>query len=130
MSVSVLGAFLAFFPIAVGTLRGLQSPPAGVARADGQLRRRRGGSTLFKLRFPAAVPYLVPALQAGGAAGAVVGVVVAEISTGLRGGIGRLIIEYVGRPPAIRPRSTPPCSAPPCLGLVDGRARGRASTRC
>jgi NitT/TauT family transport system permease protein len=29
-----------------------------------------------------------------GATGAVIGVVVAEISTGLKGGIGRLIIEY------------------------------------
>ena len=55
LSASVLGAFLAFFPVAVGTLRGLQSPPADVARADGQLRRDVA-QTLFKLRFPAAVP--------------------------------------------------------------------------
>ena len=49
--------------------------------------------TLFKLRFPAAVPYLVPAMRLAASA-AVVGVVVAEISTGLRGGLGRLILEY------------------------------------
>jgi NitT/TauT family transport system permease protein len=49
--------------------------------------------SLFKLRFPAAVPQIVPALRLAATA-AVVGVVVAEISTGLRGGIGRLIIEY------------------------------------
>jgi NitT/TauT family transport system permease protein len=49
--------------------------------------------TLFKLRFPAAIPYMVPAFKLG-ASGAVIGVVVAEISTGLKGGIGRLIIEY------------------------------------
>ena len=49
--------------------------------------------TLFRLRFPAAVPYMVPALKLG-AAGAVIGVVVSEISTGLRGGIGRLVIEF------------------------------------
>jgi NitT/TauT family transport system permease protein len=35
----------------------------------------------------------VPALRLGAAA-AVVGAVVAEISTGRRGGIGRLVIEY------------------------------------
>ncbi len=52
--------------------------------------------TLFKLRFPAAVPYIVPALKLG-AAGSVIGVVVAEISTGLRGGIGRLVIEFMRR---------------------------------
>ena len=39
------------------------------------------------------MPYLVPALKLA-AASAVVGAVVAEISTGTRGGIGRLIIEY------------------------------------
>lgn len=92
MSAAVLGAFLAFFPIAVGTLRGLKSPSAASLELMQSLAApwRR---TLVKLRFPAAVPYIVPALKLGGAA-AVVGVVVAEISTGLRGGIGRLIIEY------------------------------------
>jgi NitT/TauT family transport system permease protein len=49
--------------------------------------------TLIKLRFPAALPYLFPALRLAGAA-AVVGAVVGEISTGTRGGVGRLIIEY------------------------------------
>ena len=49
--------------------------------------------TLWKLRFPAAVPYLVPALKLA-AASAVIGVVVAEISTGLNGGVGRLIVVY------------------------------------
>jgi NitT/TauT family transport system permease protein len=36
---------------------------------------------------------MIPAFKLG-ASGSVVGVVVAEISTGLKGGIGRLIIEY------------------------------------
>jgi len=48
---------------------------------------------LWKLRFPSSVPYLVPALKVSAAA-SVVGTVVAEISTGVRGGIGRLIVEY------------------------------------
>jgi NitT/TauT family transport system permease protein len=45
------------------------------------------------LKLPASVPFLVPALRLA-AAGAVVGTIVAEISTGLDGGIGRLIITY------------------------------------
>jgi NitT/TauT family transport system permease protein len=49
--------------------------------------------TLLKLRLPAAMPYLLPALKLA-AASSVVGAVVAEISTGTKGGIGRLIIEY------------------------------------
>jgi NitT/TauT family transport system permease protein len=92
LSASVLGAFLAFFPIAVGTLRGLSSAPAAAL----ELMESYASSwrqTLTKLRFPAAVPYMVPAFKLG-ASGSVVGVVVAEISTGLKGGIGRLIIEY------------------------------------
>lgn len=92
LSASVLGAFLAFFPISVGTLRGLTSAPAAAV----ELMSSYAASwrqTLWKLRFPAAVPYMVPAFKLG-ASGSVIGVVVAEISTGLKGGIGRLIIEY------------------------------------
>jgi NitT/TauT family transport system permease protein len=92
MSAAVIGSFLAFFPIAVGALRGLKSPgEAGLELMDSYAASWR--QTLFKLRFPAAVPYLVPALKLAGSA-SVVGVIVAEISTGLKGGIGRLIITY------------------------------------
>ena len=92
LSASVLGAFLAFFPISVGSLRGLTSAPnAAVEMMSSYAATWR--QTLWKLRFPAAVPFMVPAFKLG-ASGAVIGVVVAEISTGLKGGIGRLIIEY------------------------------------
>ena len=92
MSVAVLGAFLAFFPVAVGCLRGFAAaPPAAV-----ELMRSYAASwwsTFRRLRFPHAVPQMVPALKLA-ATGSVIGVVVAEISTGLRGGIGRLIVDY------------------------------------
>jgi NitT/TauT family transport system permease protein len=92
LSAAVLGAFLAFFPVAVGTLKGLTStPPASLELMDSYAASWR--QTLFKLRFPAALPFMVPALKLAATA-SVVGVVVAEISTGLAGGIGRLIIEY------------------------------------
>lgn len=92
LSAAVLGAFLAFFPVAVGTLRGLTStPPASLELMDSYAASWR--QTLFKLRFPAAVPYFVPSLKLAATA-SVVGVVVAELSTGLAGGVGRLIIEY------------------------------------
>ena len=91
-SVMFIAAYLAFFPVSVGALRGLQAPsPTAI-----ELMRSYGaspGQTTRKLRFPASVPYLVPALKVSAAA-AVVGTVVAEISTGVRGGIGRLLIEY------------------------------------
>jgi NitT/TauT family transport system permease protein len=92
LSAAVLGAFLAFFPVAVGTLKGLNSTPA----TSLELMHSYAASwrtTLWKLRFPSAFPYMVPALRLAATA-SVVGVVVAEISTGLAGGVGRLIIEY------------------------------------
>jgi NitT/TauT family transport system permease protein len=92
MSVAVIAAYLAFFPVAIGGLRGLQAPaPEAVELMDSYAAT--SGQTLFKLRFPAAMPYLLPALKLA-AASSVVGAVVAEISTGTKGGIGRLIIEY------------------------------------
>ena len=92
MTVSLIAAYLAFFPVAVGLLRGLQSPSA----AGVELMRSYAAGwwrTFLKLRLPAALPFLFPALRLAGAA-AVVGAVVGEISTGTRGGIGRLVIEY------------------------------------
>jgi NitT/TauT family transport system permease protein len=92
-SVCVLAAFLAFFPVAVGTLRGLQSAPRAALElmdsyAAGWWR------TLVKLRFPAAVPHMMPALKLA-ATLSVVGVIVSEISTGIRGGIGRAVLSYL-----------------------------------
>ncbi|GAA0927826.1 ABC transporter permease [Pseudonocardia zijingensis] len=91
-SVMVIASYLAFFPVAVGMLRGLNSP----AKADVELFRTLAASwwtTLLRLRLPASVPFLLPAVRLAAAA-SVVGAIVAEISTGTRGGIGRLIIEY------------------------------------
>ena len=92
MSVSVIAAYLAFFPVAVGMTRGLKSPSA--VHAD-YFRCSAAGwwRTLIRLKLPSSVPFLVPSLRLA-AAGAVVGTIVAEISTGLEGGIGRLIITY------------------------------------
>ena len=91
-SVVVISAFLAFCPVAVGLLRGLQAPSA----LTEELFTSYAASwrqQLLRLRLPASLPFVVPALRLA-AAQAVVGAIVAEISTGTRGGIGRLIIEY------------------------------------
>lgn len=92
-SVCVLAAFLSFFPVAVGTLRGLVSAPA----ASLELMDSYAASwttTLVKLRFPAALPHMIPALKLA-ATLSVVGVIVSEISTGIQGGIGRAVISYL-----------------------------------
>src|SRR4051794_30092060 len=92
MSVSVIAAYLAFFPVAIGALRGLASPPP-VQTELLACYAASWSQTLLRLRLPASIPYLIPALKLAAAA-AVIGAIVAEISTGLPGGIGRLIISY------------------------------------
>jgi len=91
-SVCVLAAFLAFFPISIGTLRGLKSAPAAAVELMDSYAAS-WTTTLFKLRFPAAMPHIVPALKLA-ATLSVVGVIVSEISTGIRGGIGRAVLSY------------------------------------
>jgi NitT/TauT family transport system permease protein len=91
-SVMFIAAYLAFFPMSVGALRGLKAPTA----TSLELMRSYAASPnqmLTKLRFPSSIPFLIPAMKVSAAA-AVVGTVVAEISAGVRGGIGRLVIEY------------------------------------
>jgi NitT/TauT family transport system permease protein len=91
-SVMVIASYLAFFPIAVGALRGLAGPSGASVELFTSLAAG-WWTTLRRLRLPAAVPAIIPAVRLAAAA-AVVGAIVAEISTGTRGGIGRLIIEY------------------------------------
>lgn len=94
-SVAVIASYLAFFPVAIGALRGLGAPDA--IHVD-LMRSYAAGywATLFRLRLPAAVPHLLPALRLA-AANAVVGAVVAEVSIGMRGGIGRMILQLAGQ---------------------------------
>ena len=91
-SVVAISAFLASCPVALGALRGLQAPGGAEQELFTSLAATRR-QTLLRLRLPACVPFLVPALRLA-AAQAVVGSIVAEISTGTRGGIGRLVLEY------------------------------------
>ncbi|HEY0260063.1 MAG TPA: ABC transporter permease subunit [Lacisediminihabitans sp.] len=92
MSVALIASYLAFFPVSVGALRGLGSPDT----AHVELMRSYAAGwwkTLLRLRLPASVPYLLPALRLA-AANAVIGTVVAEVSIGLAGGVGRMMVEY------------------------------------
>jgi NitT/TauT family transport system permease protein len=115
-SVAVIAAYLAFFPVAVGMLRGLKAPDA--THLD--LMRSYGTgwwATLLRLRLPASVPYLLPALRLA-AASAVIGTVVAEVSIGLRGGIGRLIIEYAQSAGGDPAKSWAPIFGAVAIGLI------------
>jgi NitT/TauT family transport system permease protein len=116
MSVAVIASYLAFFPVAVGALRGLQSPDtlhrelfAGYAASWTQ--------ELIHLRLPASVPHLLPALRLA-ATSAVLGVVVAEVSTGMPGGIGRMILEFANFASSDPAKPWAPIFGAVLLGLI------------
>jgi NitT/TauT family transport system permease protein len=116
MSVALIASYLAFFPIAIGALKGLQSPDT----VHTELMHSYAAGyrqTLLKLRLPASVPYLLPALRLG-AANAVIGAVVAEVSTGLQGGIGRILVQFAGQASGDPAKAWGPIFGAVLLGLV------------
>jgi NitT/TauT family transport system permease protein len=127
-SVAVIAAYLAFFPVAVGALRGLRSPDAthlDLLHAYG-VGWWRG---LVLLRLPSSVPYLLPALRLA-AASAVIGEVVAEASIGLRGGVGRLVIEYAQSAGGDPAKPWAPIFGAVAVGLVSAGAVGVIGLLC
>lgn len=116
LSVAVIGSYLAFFPVAIGALRGLNAPER--IHLDLMHSYAVGyGATLRKLRLPAAVPHLLPAMRLAAAA-AVVGVVVAEVSIGMRGGLGRMLIQFAGQASADPAIPWAPIFGAVLLGLI------------
>lgn len=116
MSVALIASYLAFFPIAIGALKGLQSPDT----IHTELMHTYGvgwWKTLVRLRLPASVPFLLPSLRLA-AANAVVGVVVAEVSIGMQGGIGRLLIQFAGQASGDPAKAWGPIFGAVALGLL------------
>lgn len=116
LSIAVIASYLAFFPVAVGMLRGLENPDR--IHLDLMDTYAAGyWQTLLRLRLPAAVPHLMPALRLA-AANAVVGTVVAEVSIGMRGGIGRMLIQLAGQASSDPAAPWGPTFGAIALGLV------------
>ncbi len=95
MSVAIIAAYLTFFPVAVNGIRGLHSaqPEAFELMRSYAVKPRQ---ELIRLRLPASMPYLFSAFKLA-ATIAVVGAIVGEISAGVPGGLGRLILDFAGR---------------------------------
>lgn len=95
MSVAIIATYLVFFPVAVNGIRGLHSPqPEALELMQSYAAKPR--QELVKLRLPASMPYLFSAFKLAATA-AVVGAIVGEISAGVPGGLGRLILDFAGR---------------------------------
>lgn len=94
---SIIAAYLSFFPVTVGMVKGLRSPDP--LQLD--LMRTYSASrvqTFFKLRIPASVPFLFASLKVGVAA-SLVGTVVAELTKSEDGGFGARLLagSYYGQ---------------------------------
>lgn len=94
---AIISAYLSFFPVVVGMVKGLRSPDA----MQMDLLRTydaSGAQTFWKLRLPASLPFLFPSLKVGVAA-SLVGAIVAELSISQDGGLGARMLNgsYYGQ---------------------------------
>ncbi len=92
-----ISAYLCFFPVAIGMVKGLRSPD--VMQQD--LMRTYNASAsqvLWKLRMPAALPFFFASLKVSVAI-ALTGAIVAELPTGAVAGIGARLLNgsYYGQ---------------------------------
>jgi NitT/TauT family transport system permease protein len=92
LRVAVIAAYLTFFPVTVNTLRGLNS----VEPIALELMHSYAASSwaiLWKLRVPAALPYLFAALKVSATA-SVVGAIIGEAPSSIPDGLGGAIINF------------------------------------
>ncbi|MFD0979379.1 ABC transporter permease [Tropicimonas aquimaris] len=98
---AIISAYLCYFPVLVGMVKGLRAPTASqldLLRTYNASQRE----TFFKLRLPASLPYLFTSLKIG-IASALVGTIVGELPTGAISGLGARILigDQFGTPLAI-----------------------------
>lgn len=92
-----ISTYLSFFPVAVGMVKGLRSPE----RSHIDLMHTYSASapqTLWKLRIPAAMPYLFTSMKVAIAI-SMVGAIVGELPTGAVAGLGARLLagSYYGQ---------------------------------
>jgi NitT/TauT family transport system permease protein len=91
-AVSLIAAFLTFFPVAINSLRGLKSADPRAL----ELMRSYAASTwsvLWKVRFPASLPFLFAALKVSATA-SVVGAIIGELPASIQEGLGGAILNF------------------------------------
>jgi NitT/TauT family transport system permease protein len=91
-AVAVISAYLTFFPVAINTLRGLQSANA---RALELMRSYAANdwTILWKLRVPASMPFVFSALKVAATA-SVVGAIIGELPSSITNGLGGAILNF------------------------------------
>src|SRR5918992_1004112 len=91
-SVSVISAYLTFFPVAINTLRGMTSADP---RALELMRSYAAGplEILWKLRLPSSLPFLFAAFKISATA-SVVGAIIGELPASIQDGLGGAILNF------------------------------------
>ena len=91
-SVVIVATYLSFFPVTIAMLRGLRSPdPRALELMRSYAASKR--AVLWKVRFPASLPYLMTALKITATA-SIVGAIVGEGSGSLQAGLGRALVFF------------------------------------
>lgn len=92
LSVSIISAYLTFFPVAINTLRGLRSPdPTAMELMRSYAAKPR--QVLWKLQVPSALPYIFTALKVSATA-SVIGALIGELPAGFQNGLGRALLTF------------------------------------
>jgi NitT/TauT family transport system permease protein len=90
--VSVIAAYLTFFPVTMNTIRGLRSvDPTALELMHSYAAR--GWTILWKLRVPSALPYIFTALKIAATA-SVVGAIIGEQTASITNGLGGAILNF------------------------------------
>jgi NitT/TauT family transport system permease protein len=91
-SVSIISAYLTFFPVTINTLRGLTSVDP---RALELMRSSAANplQILWKLRMPTSLPYLFAAFKISATA-SVVGAIIGELPASIQDGLGGAILNF------------------------------------
>ena len=95
---AVIAAYLSFFPVVVGMVKGLRSPE-GMQLDLLRTYHSSNSQGFWKLRLPASTPYLFASLKIGISA-SLIGTIVAELPTGAKAGFGArmLVGDQYGQP--------------------------------
>jgi NitT/TauT family transport system permease protein len=90
---SLISMYLCFFPVTIGMVKGLTSPEVFHLDLMHTYNASRS-EILWKLRFPASVPFLFTSLKVAIAI-ALTGAIVGELPTGAQGGLGsRMLVGF------------------------------------
>ena len=92
VSVAVIAAYLTFFPVVIATLRGLHAADHRAVELMRSYAANRW-TVLWKLRFPASLPFLFSALKVSATA-SIVGAIIGEQPSSIAGGLGGAILNF------------------------------------